>query len=250
MWLGIALAVAWAGEAKDRRDVEAAFARYVALIGTFDPALGELYAPDAKISAVRAGKRLELTGAQVRAQLPVVMQLARVRGEADTFSAMAVSRGDAGQWRVSATRTSAALCFTDPGHGLDFAKVEGRWLIVAERAEVASRSFCPPDPNLPSRLVAVQGQLAPRLPMTLDEETVLDGLRAEGAALTYEFLLPRVTSAELPRFEPALQTVVLQNVCGDIAVRDLVDDGATVSYRYRTPTGESLAFSVVNGDCP
>jgi len=118
---------------------QALFQRFVVLGNTYDEAIGELYANDARITLIREGETapdqvVTISGVEYKALLPELMPAAREAGAQNSFSALRFSEDDDGLVRIDAQRHAMPQDFTAP-HTLRVGpSPQGRWLI---REEVA-----------------------------------------------------------------------------------------------------------------
>jgi hypothetical protein len=96
------------------------FKKYVELGDTFDPALAALYSDRARIHATRQyplglSRDMEFTGAQWKAVMLKVMEIAKAKNDKSRYSNMVVTRiGD--RYKIKADRYSVLKCYTDTGY--------------------------------------------------------------------------------------------------------------------------------------
>ncbi|HSS65289.1 MAG TPA: hypothetical protein VLS27_12715 [Gammaproteobacteria bacterium] len=241
--------VTYAGDAENVREF---FADLVGRATAFDAGIADLYSPDARIITLRDGKEtLELSGAQWKRLLVRVMPIAKKRGDTSTFENVKVSpHGDG--YRVTAIRTSAIKCVSDPNYHLDVVQLENRWVVVEEYTETVSLSQCKPSNKLAASLKAIRGRLLPLLPLDLDADTRLESVEIIGPALIYHQRLHTVAAAEmdLARLVPMLRQIGVRNACGTAEMKKLLEEGATLRYAYVDRDGAKLAdVDVAPGLC-
>ncbi len=240
---------AYAGEAEDVREF---FKTFVEKANAFDTGIVDLYSPNARIATLRDGtERLELSGAQWKQLLVRFMPVAKKRGDTSTFEDINVSpHGDG--FRVTATRTSAIKCVSDPNYHLDVVQKDGSWVVVEEYTETVSLSQCRPSEKLAASLKAIHDGVVPHLPLDLDADTRLEAVEVVGPALIYHQRLHTIAAAEmdLARLVPLLRQVAVQNVCGTARMKTLLGEGATVRYAYVDKDGARLVnVDVAPGLC-
>ena len=231
--------VAHADEAEKAREF---FGEFVNRANAFDSGIVELYSPNARVITLRDGsEKLELSGAQWKQLLVRFLPVAKKRGDISTFKDVKVfPHGDG--FRISAVRTSAVKCVSDPNYHLDVVRMEERWVIVEEYTETVSLSRCTPSKELAASLAAVRTRILPHLPLDLDADTRLESVEVAGSALIYHQRLHTVAMAELdlPRLVPLLRQIGVRNACGTAEMKKLLDEGATVRYAYVDRDGSKL----------
>lgn len=231
---------AYAGKAEDVREF---FAAFVERANAFDAGIADFYSPNAKVITLRDGtERLELSGAQWKQLLVRVMPIAKERGDTSAFKNVNVSAHGNG-FRVTAIRTSAVKCVTDPNYHLDVVQVDNRWVVVEEYTETVSLSQCKPSNKLAASLAAIRTRLLPHLPLDLDADTRLESVEVVGPALIYRQRLHTVAADEmdLERLVPLLRQIGVRNACGAAEMKQLLSEGATVRYAYVDRDGAKLA---------
>ena len=240
---------AHAGEAEN---VHEFFGQFVKRANAFDTGIVEHYSPDARVITLRDGsEKLVLTGAQWKQLLVRVLPIAKKRGDISTFKNVKVSPHGVG-FRVTAVRTSAIKCMSDPNYHMDVVRMQDSWMIVEEYTETVSLSRCAPTNELAASLASLRTRLLPHLPLDLDADTRLEAVEVAGSALIYRQRLHTVEIAELdmPRLVPLLRQLGMRNACGTAEVRKLVDEGATVRYAYVDRNGSRLVnVDVAPGLC-
>ncbi len=103
--------------------------------------------------------------------------------------------------------------------------------------------------DLLARTVA---QLNKHTPLTLDDETRLDGVSSKNRILAYEYTLVNYAKAELDLaiLESNIAPVVTRGACAEASMKPLFDSGVSVHYHYKGKTGESLMLvKVTPADC-
>lgn len=218
------------------------FGQFVNRANAFDTGIVELYSPDARVVTLRDGsEKLVLTGAQWKQLLVRFLPIAKQRGDISTFRDVKVFPNGDG-FRVTAVRTSAVKCVSDPNYHLDVVRMENRWMIVEEYTETVSLSQCEPSNELAASLAALRTRLLPHLPMDLDADTRLESVEVMGSALIYHQRLHTVAVAELdlPRLVPLLRQLGVRNACGTREMKKLLDEGATLRYAYVDRNGSKL----------
>lgn len=236
------LALTPVAHADEAENVHEFFGEFVKRANAFDSGIIELYSPNARVITLRDGsQKLALTGAQWKQLLIRVLPIAKKRGDVSTFKDIEVNpHGDG--FRITAVRTSAIKCVSDPNYHLDVVRMQDRWMIVEEYTETVSLSQCKPTKELAASLAAMRTRLLPHLPLDLDADTRLESVEVAGSALIYHQRLHTVAIAELdlPRLVPLLRQLGVRNACSTAEVKKLVDIGATVRYAYVDRNGSRL----------
>lgn len=101
-------------------------------------------------------------------------------------------------------------------------------------------------------LVKTVAQLNKHTPLTLDDETRLDGVSGKNKVLTYEYTLVNYAKAELDLviLESNIAPVVTRGACAEASMKPLFDSGVSVHYHYKGKAGESLMkIKVAATDC-
>lgn len=229
------------------------FATFAERVDRFDPSAASLYLADAKITALRDGEqRMQLTGAQLQSAAEELYKLAKLRRDRQSYQDVSVVE-DADRATVRATRTSAFKCYVDPDYRMDLTKVDGQWRIAGEQYSTVSLSNCRPSPKLESALARMQGALAPRLPMVLDDETILESVTVNGVNLIYaqRFSQAALEELNLDLLVPALRQNSSQSICSDRSLRALIADGALVRHAYFDRENAPVTnIDVSTGLCP
>lgn len=125
------------------------FERYVSLSSSFDQAVVDLYADDARIIGYRRyphglERRMELTGTEWKELLRKIMPVARLRNDRSTYSNIRIT-AEAGAYRIKADRYSMQKCYTDKGYYMRVAaQPDGTLQIVEEYSETQPQSECYP----------------------------------------------------------------------------------------------------------
>ena len=232
--------LAFAGESENVRKF---FSEFVERANAFDVEIADMYSPSARIMTLRDGsERLELSGSQWKQLLIRVMPIAKERGDTSKFEKVKVfAHGDG--FRVTAVRTSAVKCVSDPNYHLDVVRIDNRWVVVEEYSETVSLSQCKPSNKVAASLAAMRTRILPHLPMDLDADTRLESVEVVGSALIYHQRLHTVAATELDlaKLVPLLRQIGVQNACGTAEMKKLVDEGATVRYAYVDRDGAKLA---------
>jgi len=209
----ILLALGTSARADDAAEARVFFDHYVERARAFDPGLGEIFAPDARIATLRDGSdRIEMTGAQWSELISKVMPLAQRRGDIDTFEDIEVApQGDG--FRVTATRISSIKCTRDESYHMDVARVGGTWRVFEEYTETVSLSRCEPSKALAKSLENLQKGLEPQLPIDLDADSRLESVEIAGSAFIYHQRLHAASLSELDLAAaiPALRRVGFQS---------------------------------------
>jgi hypothetical protein len=112
------------------------FARFVHISHTFDPAVADLFADEARIVSVRKypnglERKLEMKGAEYKALLREVMPLAKARGDISTYTDVSY-QPDGAHMRIRATRYSTLKQYSSPYSLLIGPDASGAWLIYEE----------------------------------------------------------------------------------------------------------------------
>ncbi len=228
--------------ADEAENVNEFFGEFVKRANAFDTGIVELYSSDARIITLRDGsEKLQLTGAQWKQLLVRFLPIAKQRGDISIFKNVKVSPHGNG-FRITAVRTSAVKCVSDPNYHLDVVQIENRWMIVEEYTETVSLSQCTPSNELAASLASLRSRLLPHLPMDLDADTRLESVEVAGPALIYHQRLHTVAIAELdlPRLVTLLRQLGVRNACGTLEMKKLLDQGATVRYAYVDRNGSKL----------
>ncbi|MCF6325129.1 MAG: hypothetical protein L3J89_12540 [Gammaproteobacteria bacterium] len=103
--------------------------------------------------------------------------------------------------------------------------------------------------DLLARTVA---QLNKHTPLTLDDETRLDGVSGKNRVLAYEYTLVNYAKTELDLtiLESNIAPVVTSGACAETSMKPLFDSGVSVHYHYKGKAGESLILvKVTPSDC-
>ena len=123
------------------------FARYIQLSDSFDVALAQLYADDAKILIHRTypgglERKMALSGMQWKQLIVHAMPLAKAQNDKSTFSNISVSRYENG-YKIQADRYSNRKCYTDTGYYMVVMPDPfGRLRIIEEYSETQPQSDC------------------------------------------------------------------------------------------------------------
>lgn len=122
--------------ATSTQDAMTFFNRYVELGTSFDPAITELYADDAKIRIVRsypggAERVIELDGNQWKLTVAQVMHVAKAKNDLATYADISVSKEN-DHFRIDASRYSVRKCYTDSDYYMVVAQDAGKLKIVEE----------------------------------------------------------------------------------------------------------------------
>lgn len=224
-------------------DARAAFDRFVALNAAWDPAQGELYAPDAQLVVNRDdGTRQEMTGAQMVALLPQAFAAEKKAGSRYTFEEIQVSE-EAGGFRVRAHRVVHAKCVTDKAYTVLFAERDGALKVVEESMGITSLSQCAPSDALAATLQGLVAGVTPHLPLALDEETVLVSVAPQGPALVYTLNLKALSpdGADKAALKQALAPGAVQGVCGTPEMRSVLQQKGAIRYDYTFSDGSLAA---------
>lgn len=235
MWMMIVSAAL----AASPKDAKALFAEYEALGSAYDPALIELFADDGTVSVERDGTTSTLSTEEFRPVLRASLDAAKAAGDRSTYRKVKVKRNDDG-FRVTAIRYSELRCYEDRDFSLQLAERDGQLKIVANHMSSVGLSQCPADPALAARLNEIQAGM-PALPVQLDDNTQLDAVTVQGAALIYEQTLVSLNASDVTSpegLQQGLAGVAVQAACLQPVMRELVKDGATARY----------VFSYANGD--
>jgi len=248
----LSLLLALGAHADEAEEVRAFFDNYVKLEAAFEDT-SPLLNDTARLVTLRDGtQRMEMTGAQIKAMMPKVLEIAKQRGDTTTYSDVSVAPHGEG-YRVTATRLPAAKCVEDKGFHLDVASAEDRWTIVEIYTETVSLSQCKPSSKLAAKLKAIRKGILPHLPLDLDPDTRLEKVEIVGPNIVYTQHLHGVAAAELDlqQLVPMLQQIGLQSVCGQQEMKDLSDAGAVIRYHYIDKDRAFLSnVDVPSGICP
>ncbi len=123
------------------------FKKYVQLGDTFDPEIATLYSDRARIRATRQyplglNREMQFTGAQWKAVMVKVMEIAKAKDDRSTFSNMVITE-KGGQYRIKADRYSVLKCYTDTGYYMIVEPGQsGHLSIVEEYMETKAFSDC------------------------------------------------------------------------------------------------------------
>ena len=239
MLLLLSLPIALAATPDDART---AFNDWMTRGAAFDPSVADLYSPEARITLLRDGANAKaLSGSQMQALIRQTMDRAKATNDRSTFDQITV-HAEGNGFRVQAHRTSARKCYTDTSFQQLWMEVEGALRIVEEQLGSVTLSRCPPSEALTAGMAAVVDGITPHLPMKLDEQTVLDAVRADGRALRYDMKLPKIASTDAD--PAALYTEIARSAmrggCSDPTLRKLMSEGATVVYTYRFSDDQPL----------
>ena len=247
------LALAASAHADDRAEARAFFDSYVERGKSFDPTLGELYSPDARIITLRdATHRMELTGRQWAELISQAMPIAEKRGDVSTYDDIKISPHETG-FRITANRMSAVKCVRDDNYHMNVAKIDDSWRIVEEYSETVSLSQCKPSTRLSKSLKTLQQGITPHLPLDLDADSRLESVEIVGPALIYHQRLhtSSVSELDLAHARDTLRKVGFQSACGAADMRALVDQGATIRYSTVDRDGALIAtVDIAPGMCP
>jgi len=123
------------------------FTNYIQLSDTFDPAVANLYADNAKIHVYRkyphgTERAMELSGAQWKQLLIRAMPLAKAQNDKSIFSNIAITKYNKG-YKIKANRYSNRKCYTDSGYYMVVAlNTSGKLIIIEEYSETQPQSDC------------------------------------------------------------------------------------------------------------
>jgi hypothetical protein len=114
------------------------FARFMEISHTFDPAVGDFYADEARIVSVRkyphgAERTLQMPGVEYKALLRSAMPLAKARGDTNTYADLSYQQQGARVW-IHATRYSALKQYSSPYSLLVGPNASGTLLIYEEHS--------------------------------------------------------------------------------------------------------------------
>lgn len=233
--------------AGDKAAAKAVFDAWVERTGSFDPSAAELLSDDAVLSRTRTARdgslsELTLTGAQFKEVVTDAMAAAQASHAVDTYTRIKLTPEGEG-YRVSAVRTSAATCTSDSAFTADIAPDgDDAWHIVAMHTVSPAYSACV-DAGSPLHqdLIALQANLASKLPLTVDEGTELVAVDVDDEVLTYRQRLLDVATSEGPVDVDTLTRRVLDATCGSKPLVALLNRGATVRYALIDRDGVALA---------
>lgn len=225
------------------------FARYRSLSEQFDPAVADLYADDATISAYRRyphglEREMSLSGIEYKELIVQAMPNAKARGDTSNFTNVRYTI-EGTRTRIKADRYSRLKCYTDSGY---YMVVEddgaGRQIIVEEYLETQPQSDCQSaDSDLDEALRQSAQQLEGMLPTMVDEDTRLDRVSIGTAEFRYEYTLVKYYANELDRdyFLETISPIVGNQTCNAPNIRPLLDKGASIVYIYRGKGGDEFA---------
>lgn len=247
-WLLMIGVLAGAATPKDAR---ALFARHNELSQAYDPTVADLFSDDAGFVVVRDGETLDMSIDQFRAVVVDTMETAEQTGDRSTFKRVKVKRDGTG-FVITARRYSHLKCYTDRDFSMRVEERDGELRIVRYATSTVGLPQCPPSEELASALANVAAGVAKLLPMDLDEETRLERIEVDGASLVYYQRLINVAPEEITEetLNQLLGRAVYEAACRDRTMRPLVDQGATIRYRYGYADDSKAAlFDMHRGVC-
>ncbi|GEM_PF-1363261 len=258
-WLGALVLVAHPANAGPKKAVKQSFAEWQALGTAYDPAVADLYLPDARLQARRTRadgqvQVLTLDGQQWRDMVAMLMKEAQAVGDQDTFTQVKLTREDAG-WRVTAHRANNVKCTLDTAFNqLWVQDAEGSWRIREEQMDTWELSSCEGAGTPLAQVLELQRRaLTAMLPIQIDDVSVMTGVQVTGANLIYQVSLPEVPVANLDvgAFGDTIQSMARASACGSRDPRLLLDLGATLVVAYTDRDGVLITEARTTlADCP
>ena len=230
-----------ATHAADKSDYLNFFEKYQALGNSFDPAIGDLYSDEAKITAIRKmpdgiEQTLKIEGGKWKQILVDSMELGKKRGDKSEFSKINISV-ETNRAKITANRYATVKCFNDSSYYMIIENTAHNELrIVEEFMESPLQSTCANTPKNDIALVlqASAKMINKQLPLMVDSDTKLEKISAEGKTLIYHYVLVNFLSSELDAeaLESNLKPATIQQTCTMSNMKPIIDQGGTVSYRY------------------
>ena len=232
------------------------FKQYQKLSNTFDQNLMELYADDAQISTTRIlpdGRlqKLAFTGAEFKPIAGKMLPLAQLRDDTSTFSNVKLTEvGDA--VKITANRYSKLKCYTDIKFYLVLRNgPSGSLEIAEEHSQTRSLSICRDEDPIPL-IETVARKYVGKLPIMADAVSRLDSVLVNDTKLLYNFTLVNVAKQEIDisAFTAAIRSGVVSQACLRPDFRPILDNGASISYRYNDEHDNTVAnIKVTEWDC-
>ncbi len=233
MWTLSTLWFAWAMPALAGEDeVEAFFEAHVKKAAAFDPSIAEDYADDATMRLLSEDRTVEMSGEQLKAQLPTMLEAGKASNDVSTYSKVKVKEaGD--RYRITARRFSEAKCYLDKDYEMVVEEREGAYRVVEEQMRSVAFSQCEMPRELSAAINDLVGQIRPHLPLDLDEETRLLSVESSGRGIVYTMKLPTFAAAEWsPRADPIFAQIAVAAVCNNARARQLAEREVTFRYTY------------------
>ena len=235
---------------------QAFFKHYQQLSNSFDEALVSLYADDALISTDRVlpdgtQKSLTLTGAKYKPMALQMLPIAKMRDDRSLYTDVAFNKVD-DTIKITATRYSTLKCYTDPSYFMVLGNnASGALEISAEHSQTQSLSSCPDED--PTPLIATIAKIYEgKLPIMADADSRLDNVVPNRSELNFHFTLVNISknTIDAAALHTAIRAGMIPQACLRPEFRNLLDNGASISYRYNDKNNDSLVdVSVTEMDC-
>ena len=177
--------------------------------------------------------------------------LAKLRDDTSTFSNIKlVEVGDA--VKLTANRYSKLKCYTDMKFYLVLKNgPSGSLEIAEEHSQTRSLSICR-DQNPTPLIKTVARKYIGKLPIMADAVSRLDSVLVRKTRLLYNFTLVNVAKREVDAeaFTAAIRSGVVSQACMRPDFRPILDNGASIIYRYNDERDKHVArIKVTEWDC-
>lgn len=217
------------------------FEHYQQLESNFDTAISNLYADEAKITAIRkfpdgVEQKMTVPGIQWKQIVVDSMEIAKKRDDRSEFSNIAVHLNAEGA-KITASRYAISKCFTDHNYYMVVQSTDsGQLQIIEEFIESPSVSNCK-DTSTNDLSLVLQGAAAlanKQLPVMLDSDTKLEEVSAEGNTLIYHYQLVNYLASELDAaaFGDNIRPMLAQQTCSLPNLKPVLSQGGSIAYRY------------------
>jgi len=217
-----------------------------------DPTSLDLMTSDGVLETVRTEasgetRTLELPFAKLRPIWPQTMMIARMRGDIDEFRDVRIEEDGEG-WRIRAVRYSQLKCTDDPNYTATVVREDDAWKVGRISTATVAETQCAPSIETARGIAArIVTEIAPLTPLTLDADTRLDSIEADGAALTYRQTLVTTPASEVEQIGDVFLPILTKQVCTNPPTKLLVHHGGTTQFVYVTNDGEkTLEFEVAS----
>jgi hypothetical protein len=124
--------------------------------------------------------------------------------------------------------------------------------LVGGISKVAKKAVFPSNPfaktiSIDELLGAAVAEQKPKLPVRLDDETTLVDMAADGKVLTYSY---KIALDKIDVDLVGLKTSLLNRVCKDAGMKDILSRAATLRYRYVDQKSSPIGvIEIMRGDC-
>lgn len=234
------------------------FEDYAQRSAEFDPSVAELYADSAILQGTQlmkdgSTKQVRMTGAQYKAMIPLINEQAKSLNDYSEYKDFEIEHIDEDEARILALRYSHYKCYEDHNYAMTVRKMEDQWRIVEEFQTMPEETQCEDasaDDQLTVRLHTLASATNAHLPAMIDEDSRLEELTVTDHTLFYHYTLVNIASddPEASTLVGILPDFLAEQSCSMDVMKDVLDQGAELAYRYTGSDGAFIEELRVNGE--